>query len=287
MAATVLAPAPGAAARPDRENPLTRFVKDTSVLTWRSIARIRNELATLSDVTIQPIMFVLMFTYVFGSAINVGPGGAKAYHEYLIAGMFGMTVVGTMQGTAVALTTDMETGLIDRFRSLPISRAAVLAGRALADLATNLLGLAILTATGLLIGWRVHTNAWHILVAVGLVVLFSFAVTWAGVCLGMVFKSAEAAQQLGFLVFIPFTFVSNAFVPAEGMPAALRIFAQWNPISAIAAACRNQFGNPNPAASSGVWPMVHPELMVLFWSIALLAVFAPLAVHLYQRKTKA
>lgn len=287
MTSTTLTASTSATVSLDPDRPVMGFLADTWILAKRSLARIRNEPATLSDVTIQPIAFVLLFTYVFGSAIQVSGTGSVSYHEFLIAGMFGMTAVGTITGTSVALTADMETGLIDRFRSLPISRAAVLAGRAVADLATNLLGLAILAATGLLVGWRVHTSAVHVLAAVGLVVLFSFAVIWIGVTLGMLFKSTEAAQQLGFLMFLPLTFVSNAFVPADGMPTVLRIFAQWNPISAIAAACRNQFGNPNPAASSDVWPMAHPELAVVVWSVLILAVFAPLAVHLYRNKTKA
>jgi ABC transporter DrrB family efflux protein len=257
-------------------------VKNTWVLCRRSIARIAREPEQLSDVTIQPVIFVLLFTYVFGSAIHL-PGGGD-YHQYLISGMFGMAMAGSAPGTAVGITTDMSTGLIDRFRSLPISRSAVLAGRTLSDLATQLLGILVLAVTGLAVGWRIHNGIGDAALAVGLSLLFAFAATWAGACAGMLMRSPEAAQALGFIVFLPLSFVSNAFVPTQGMPAWLQDFANWNPISALAAACRNLFGGANPAASVQAWPMQHPELAVLIWSIGLIAVFAPTAVYLYRRK---
>jgi ABC transporter DrrB family efflux protein len=274
-------PIPSAAGEPI----LTRAwwaVKNTWVLCRRSIARIAREPEQLSDVTIQPVIFVLLFTYVFGSAIHL-PGGGD-YHQYLISGMFGMAMAGSAPGTAVGITTDMSTGLIDRFRSLPISRSAVLAGRTLSDLATQLLGIIVLAVTGLAVGWRIHNGIGDAALAVGLSLLFAFAATWAGACAGMLMRSPEAAQALGFIVFLPLSFVSNAFVPTQGMPAWLQDFANWNPISALAAACRNLFGGENPAASVQAWPMQHPELAVLIWSIGLIAVFAPTAVYLYRRK---
>jgi ABC-2 type transport system permease protein len=257
-------------------------LQNTWVLTRRSIARIRREPESLLDVTIQPVIFVLLFTYVFGSAIRL-PGGGS-YHQYLISGMFGMTMAGSAPGTAVGLVTDMSTGLIDRFRSLPMSRAAVLAGRTLADLGTQVIGITVLTVTGLAVGWRIHNGFGEALAAVGLSLLFAFAMTWAGACAGMVLRSPESAQALGFIFFLPLSFVSNAFVPTQGMPAWLRDFANWNPLSALAASCRVLFGGPNPAATVQAWPMQHPELTVLFWSAGLIAVFAPLAVWLYRRK---
>jgi ABC-2 type transport system permease protein len=258
-------------------------VKDTWVLCRRSIVRIAREPEQLSDVTIQPVIFVLLFTYVFGSAIHLG-GSAGSYHQYLISGMFGMTMAGSAPGTAVGLTTDMTSGLMDRFRSLPIARPVVLAGRTLADLVTQLLGLLVLVATGLAIGWRIHNGLGDALAALGLSLLFAFAMTWAGVCAGMVLRSPESAQALGFIVFLPLGFVSNAFVPTQGMPGWMRAFANWNPISALAATCRNLFGGGNPASAVPVWPMQHPELAVLAWSVGLIAVFAPTAVWLYRRK---
>jgi ABC-2 type transport system permease protein len=257
-------------------------LQNTWVLTRRSISRIRREPESLLDVTLQPVIFVLLFTYVFGSAIKL-PGGGS-YHQYLISGMFGMTMAGSAPGTAVGLVTDMSTGLIDRFRSLPMSRAAVLAGRTLADLGTQVIGICVLTVTGLAVGWRVLNGPGPALAAVGLSLLFAFAMTWAGACAGMVLRSPESAQALGFIFFLPLSFVSNAFVPTQGMPAWLRGFANWNPLSALAASCRELFGGPNPAASVQVWPMQHPQLTVLLWSAGLIAVFAPLAVWLYRRK---
>jgi ABC-2 type transport system permease protein len=268
---------------PEAEPRLLRVwwaMKNTWVLARRSIARIRREPEQLSDVTIQPVIFVLLFTYVFGSAIHLAGGGN--YHQYLISGMFGMTMAGTAPGTAVGLTADMSTGLIDRFRALPISRAAVLAGRTLSDLATQVLGLVVLVATGLAVGWRMEHGIGDALIAVGLSLLIAFAMTWVGACAGMLLRSPETAQALGFIFFLPLSFVSNAFVPTSGMPAWLRDFANWNPLSAVAAACRNLFGGNVPTPDA--WPMQHPELAVVIWSIGLIAIFAPTAVYLYRRK---
>jgi ABC transporter DrrB family efflux protein len=269
--------------RPSSINRLRWSASDVLVLTGRSLARIAREPETLMDVTVQPLIFVLLFAYVFGSAI-VLPGGGN-YHDYLIGGMLGMGVAGTAPGTAVALVTDMSTGLIDRFRSLPMSRAAVLAGRTLADLLTQAIGALVVAGVGLAIGWRVHAGPADALAAFGLALLFGYAFSWAGACLGMVLRSPESAQQLGFILFLPLTFISNAFVPTQGMPSWLRAVADWNPFSALAAASRHLFGNPNPAATVHAWPMQHPELAVLAWSAALLLVFAPLAVRLYRRKS--
>ena len=263
-------------------SPVTQFLSDVWVLTKRSIARIRREPETLSEVTIQPVMFVLMFAYVFGGAIGI-PGGGS-YHEYLIGGMLGMGLAQTAPGTAVAVVSDMSTGLIDRFKSLPMSRAAVLTARTIADLLTQVIGAAVVAGVGLAIGWRVHTSAAEVIEAFALALLFGYAFTWAGVCLGMVLRSPEAAQQTGFIIFLPLTFISSAFVPTQGMPGWLQPVAEWNPMSSLAAACRELFGNPNPAALVDAWPAQHAELAVVCWSLAMLVVFAPLAVHLYRNK---
>jgi len=270
--------------RESRWRRLCWAVSDSLVLTWRSVARIAREPETLMDVTVQPLMFVLLFAYVFGGAIGL-PGGGS-YHEYLIGGMFGMGIAGSAPGTAVALVADMKEGIIDRFRSLPMSRAAVLLGRTTADLLTQVIGALVIAAAGLAIGWRIHTGPADALAAIGLALLFGYAFTWAGVCLGLVLRSVEAAQQLGFILFLPLTFISNAFVPTQGMPGWLQVVANWNPFSAVAAACRRLFGNPDPSALVHAWPMQHPELAVLGWSAVLLAVFAQLAVHLYARKSR-
>jgi ABC-2 type transport system permease protein len=280
-AATVpVGPAPQTRSR----SSLAWAVKDVWVLTRRSLARIRREPETLADVTIQPIIFVLLFCYVFGSAIRL-PGGGN-YHEYLIGGMLGMGLAQTAPGTAVAMVSDMSTGLVDRFRSLPMSRAAVLAGRSIADLLTQVIGVLVTAGVGLAVGWRIHTGVLDALAAFGLALLFGYAFTWAGACLGMVLRSPEAAQQAGFIIFLPLTFISSAFVPVQAMPGWLQPVAEWNPMSSLAAATRHYFGNPNPAAAIHSWPMEHPVLAVTGWSVLMLAVFAPLAVHLYRRKAR-
>ncbi|MFY9933937.1 MAG: ABC transporter permease [Streptosporangiaceae bacterium] len=272
---------------PDRDvtygrSQVYHFIHDVWVLTKRSITRIRNEPETLADVTFMPVIFILMFAYVFGGAIAL-PGGGS-YHEYLIGGMLGMGLAQTAPGVAVAQVTDMSTGLIDRFRSLPMSRWALLVARSIAELLTQLIGAAVVVCVGLAIGWRVHTGPAEVIEAILLALLFGYAFTWAGLALGMVLRSPEAAQQTGFIIFLPLTFVSSAFVPTQTMPGWLQPVAEWNPLSALAAACRDLFGNPNPAASIQVWPMQHPELAVVAWSVGLLLVFAPLAVRLYRRK---
>jgi ABC transporter DrrB family efflux protein len=264
-------------------NPFRLFLTDVWVLTRRSIARIRREPETLSDVTIQPVLFVLMFAYVFGGAIG-GLGGGDKYHSYLIGGMLGMTLAQTAPGTAVAIVSDMETGLIDRFRSLPMSRAAVLTARTIADLFTQVIGGVVIALVGLAIGWRIHNGAGDAIEAFALALLFGYAFTWVGVCLGMVLRSPEAAQQTGFIIFLPLTFISSAFVPTQGMPGWLQPVAEWNPMSSLATACRSLFGNPNPAAQVHAWPCQHPELAVVCWSVGLLVIFAPLAVRLYGNK---
>src|SRR6516164_4370048 len=272
---------------PDRDvtygrSPLSHFVTDLWVLIKRSIARIRREPETLADVTFMPVIFILMFAYVFGGAIALPTGGN--YHEYLIGGMLGMGLAQTAPGVATALVTDMSTGLMDRFRSLPMSRWAVRGARSIAELLTQIISAVVVVGVGLAIGWRVHTGPAQVTAAFALSLLFGYAFTWAGVCLGMVLRSPEAAQQTGFIIFLPLTFISSAFVPIQGMPGWLQPIAIWNPMSALAAACRELFGNPNPAAAVDAWPMQHPELAVVCWSVAMLLIFAPLAVRQFRRK---
>jgi ABC-2 type transport system permease protein len=286
MTALTMAPAQS----PDTtigRNSFSLFLTDVWVLTKRSIARIRREPETLSDVTIQPVLFVLMFAYVFGGAIGGiggGGGGGSDYHSYLISGMLGMTLAQTAPGTAVAIVSDMETGLIDRFRSLPMSRAAVLTARTIADLLTQVIGGVVVALVGLAIGWRIHNGAGDAIEAFALALLFGYAFTWVGVCLGMALRSPEAAQQTGFIIFLPLTFISSAFVPTQSMPGWLQPVAEWNPMSSLAAACRQLFGNPNPATQVHAWPAQHPELAVVCWSLGLLVIFAPLAVRMYGNK---
>ncbi len=278
MTAVTLAPADLTTGR----SAFAQFLGDVWVLTRRSLARIRREPQTLADVTIQPVIFVLLFAYVFGGAIGLAGGGS--YHSYLIGGMLGMTLAQTAPGTAVAVVSDMETGLIDRFRSLPMSRAAVLTARTIADLLTQVIGAVVVSLVGLAIGWRITGGVGHAVEAFALALLFGYAFTWVGVFLGMLMSSAETAQQVGFIIFLPLTFLSSAFVTTQSMPGWLQPVAEWNPMSSLAAACRSLFGNPNPAALVHAWPEQHPELAVVCWSLGLVLVFAPLAVRRYRTK---
>src|SRR6201987_124902 len=241
-----------------RRSPLRLFLSDVLVLTKRRIARIRNEPETLADVTFMPVIFILMFAYVFGGAIALPSGGN--YHEYLIGGMLGMGLAQTAPGVATALVTDMSTGLMDRFRSLPMSRWAVLGARSIAELLTQIISAVVVVGVGLAIGWRVHTGPADVAAAFALSLVFGYAFAWAGVCLGMVLRSPEAAQQTGFIIFLPLTFVSSAFVPTQGMPGWLQPVAEWNPMSSLAARGRQLFGNPNPAAAGHRWAGQHPGL---------------------------
>jgi ABC-2 type transport system permease protein len=289
VTATTASPASaaGRSARAVREPARERvrwMVKDAIVLTRRGLQRIRHEPMQLSDVTFQPVIFVLLFAYVFGSAMAIGQGD---YKEFLVAGLFGMIIAQTAPGTTVGITTDMTTGVIDRFRSLPMSRSAVLAGRTLADTCTSALAVVVVGITGYLVGWRINNGVADAIAAFALLLLFAFAISWCGACLGMVMSNVETAQATAFMVFLPLTFVSNAFVPTQGLPGWMQPIANWNPISAVAAACRDLFGNPNPSAHIDVWPMQHPIEATIGWSVLLIAVFAPIAVRLYQQRTAA
>jgi ABC-2 type transport system permease protein len=265
-----------------RHGPVRHFATDVWVLIRRSVARIAREPETLADVRLMPVIFILMFTYVFGGAIILP--GHGSYHEYLIGGILGMGLAQTAPGVSVAVVTDMSTGLIDRFRSLPMSRWSVLTARTLAEVVKQAISSVVVTGIGLPIGWRVHHGAADVLAAFALALMTGYAFTWAGVCLGMVLRSAEAAQQTGLIVFLPLSFISSTFVPIQAMPGWLQPAAEWNPMSALAGACRRLFGNPDPTLAVRAWPMQHPVLAVVCWSAAMLAVFAPLAVHLYRRQ---
>jgi ABC transporter DrrB family efflux protein len=188
-------------------------------------------------------------------------------------------------GTAVGLVSDLTTGAIDRFRTLPMWRSAVLVGRSVADLLSSALCIAIVAVTGLAIGWRPHASALSILGGFGTALLFAYALSWACACLGIYSKGPESAQGVGLIILFPLAIVSNAMVPTSGMPAWLRDIADWNPVSAVTASVRTFFGNPNPSSHLSAWPMQHPELAALIWSLAVLAVFAPLASHLFRRRT--
>lgn len=249
----------------------------------RDLGHARYQPGELIGALVFPAIMVVLFGYVFGSAIPV-PGGGN-YREYLIPGLFVMTSVTGVMTTLNVVAADISRGVMDRFRAMPMARLAVPFGQTGADIITGALGLAIMAGMGLLVGWRAHDGVARTVAAFGLLILFRYAVTWVGVFLGMLVRNEETADSLVPLVF-PVTMVSNAFVPAAGMPAWLRVIAEWNPVSATVAACRALFGNPSPLAAGAAWPLQHPVAASLGWSAGLLAVFVPLAVHRFRTASR-
>ena len=257
-------------------------LRDVYVVTRRNLVHIAREPLQLSDVTIQPVLFTLLFVYVFGSGIPV-PGGT--YASFALAGLLLLNLTTSSMGTAVGLTVDLSTGIIDRFRTLPMWPAAVLVGRSVTDVLTASLCTLIVAASGLVVGWRPQTGAGEIAAGFGVALFFAYALSWLAACVGLWARSAETAQSFGFLVLFPLSFVSNALVPTRGMPGWLRTIADWNPVSAVTAACRELWGNPNPSSASAAWSMQHPVWTALAWSIAILVVCLPLASLLYRRRS--
>jgi ABC-2 type transport system permease protein len=258
-------------------------VSDGLIIAWRNLKRIPRipELAIFA--ILQSIMFVLLFAYVFGGAIPL-PGGAS-YREYLMPGIFAQTIVFATATTAIGMTDDLNKGILDRFRSLPMARSAVLSGRTLADVVYNGGILIVLMLSGLVVGWTVRTGLLEFLAGVGLLLLFTFAMAWIGVWLGLTLRTVEVAQQVSFLVLFPLTFLSNVFVPTQSLPWFLRPLAEWNPVSALTAATRKLWGNPNPFAAGGL-PADHPIELTLLWVVVLLAIFAPLGVWRYRSMSR-
>jgi ABC transporter DrrB family efflux protein len=267
----------------DAELPRPRgAIHDAWVIARRGLVHMKRQPEQLTDATIQPIMFVLLFAYVFGGAIDV-PGGGS-YREFLMGGIFAQTIVFTAFGVALSLANDRKNQAVDRFRSLPIAKGAVLGGHAGANLLKSLLPIAIMSICGLVIGWRIRNG---VLDAVGgylLLIGFAFAMIWVGVLLGSLVATPEGVTGVAFTVLFPVTFIASTFVPTETMPGFLRTIAEWNPVTALADATRVLFGNPNtPAAPGDPWPIVHPVAYSVIWIIAIVVVCAPLAVRTYDR----
>jgi ABC transporter DrrB family efflux protein len=257
-------------------------LSDAWVIARRSFKHIRRQPEMLTDATIQPIMFVLLFAYVFGGAISVPQGGS--YKEFLLGGIFAQTVVFGCFGIAVGLTTDRSSGAIDRFRTLPIWRGAVLSGRALAAVLIGLLPIGLMSLAGLVVGWRTHTGVLDVVGGYALMVLFQFAMTWVGILLGSLLSTPQAVQGVAFTVIFPITFLASTFVPVDTLPGVLRTFAEWNPVTSLAGGLRGQFGNPDViAGSSDAWPLQHPVGYTLIWVVVIVGIAAPLAVRAFNR----
>lgn len=257
---------------------------DAAVIAKRNMIRIRRVPEILVFVVLSPIMFVLLFAYVFGGSINI-PGGS--YREFLIAGIFAQTVVFGSTFTGVGIAEDIQKGIIDRFRSLPMSQAAVLIGRTVSDVVYNLLTLLIMGLTGLVVGWRIHSGFWESVAGFGLLLAFAYAFSWVMAFVGLLVPSVEVINNASFMVIFPITFIANTFVPAENLPAVLRAFAEWNPISSLTQAVRELFGNiPFGAPEPTAWPLQNPVFYTLLWAVIIIAIFAPLASLRYRKAVK-
>jgi ABC transporter DrrB family efflux protein len=256
---------------------------DGWIVTWRNLRRIPRipELAIFA--ILQSIMFVLLFAFVFGGAIPL-PGGGD-YREFLMPGIFAQTIAFAAATTTIGMTEDFNKGIIDRFRSLPMARSAVISGRAVSDLVYQAGILVVLMLAGFAVGWRVHTSIPEFLAGVGLLLLFTFAMSWIGVWLATLVPTVEVAQQVVFITIFPLTFISNVFVPPQGLPSWLQPVAEWNPVSTLTAATRDLWGNPNPYVGSG-FPSQNPALMTIIWTVVIVAIFAPLAVARYRNLSR-
>ncbi|MHB8242273.1 MAG: ABC transporter permease [Solirubrobacteraceae bacterium] len=268
--------APGAATR------LRWEISDSLMLARRNVAHVRQVPERLLDATVQPIMFVLLFAYVFGGAIHVAGGG---YREYLLGGILVQTLTFGIIGPAISIATDLTEGIVDRFRSLPMSRSAFLYGHLISDLAAAMLALAIMIASGLIVGWRIHSGIPHAIAGFALLALFAFAMLWVGMLLGLLARTPDAVNGVAFILIFPLTFIANTFVPAGSLPDGLRQVAEYNPMSALSAAVRTLFGNPTALPSGAAWPLQHPVLSALGWCALTLVVVVPLTIRRYRVRT--
>ncbi|MFD5125586.1 ABC transporter permease [Streptomyces sp. NPDC058385] len=263
----------------------TQSVRDSLVVARRNLIRMTRIPEVVIFGLIQPIMFVVLFSYVFGGSMNIGGTTDPAvYREFLMAGIFAQTVTFATAGAGAGIADDMHKGLIDRFRSLPMSRGAVLTGRTLADLVQTALTLLVLAIVALLVGWRIHEGLPKALGAFGLLLLLGYAFTWIGALIGLSVRTPEAATSGGLVWLFPVTFISNAFVDSSQMTPWLRHIADWNPFSATVQACRVLFGNPG-VSTSDAWPMQHSVWASLIWSVLIIVAFRTLSVRKYRNAT--
>ena len=263
-------------------NAVSGALLDASIIAKRNVIKIKRVPEVMVFVVLSPIMFVLLFAYVFGGSIDVG-GGDRGYREFLIAGIFAQTVLFGATFTGAGIAEDMQKGIIDRFRSLPMSRGAVLAGRTASDVIYNAVSVAIMAITGLLVGWRIRGSVLDAVFAFALLLLFAYAFSWVMAYVALLVPSVEVINNASFMVIFPLTFIANTFVPSDNLPSVLQTFAEWNPISAVTQATRELFGNiqagtPDPTA----WPLAHAELYTLIWTVAIVAIFMPLSVARYK-----
>ncbi|MFD9970530.1 ABC transporter permease [Streptomyces sp. NPDC059011] len=269
-----------AASRP--RGGIAQSVNDSLVVAKRNLIRMTRIPEMIIFGMIQPIMFVVLFSYVFGGSMQIGGSTSPSvYREFLMAGIFAQTVTFATAGAGAGIADDMHKGLIDRFRSLPMTRGAVLTGRTLADLVQTALTVVVLAIVALLVGWRIHEGVFKALAAFALLLLLGYAFSWIGALIGLSVRTPEAATSGGLIWLFPVTFISNAFVDSSKMTPWLQTIAEWNPFSATVQACRELFGNPG-VSTFDAWPMQHPVLASIIYSILIIAVFRTLAVRKYR-----
>lgn len=262
-------------------NRLMLALSDGATISKRNLITIKRVPDLLAGATIFPIMFVLLFAYVFGSAIDT-PG--VSYREFLIPGIFVQTVAFNAVITGMGLATDIQKGIMDRFRSLPISQSAVLVGRTTSDLVNNVLVMVLISASGLIVGWRIHSSVPEAVGGFLLLLLFAYAFSWLMAVVGLSVRAPEVVNNASFIVIFPLTFVANTFVATDNMPGPLKAFANWNPISAVTQATREFFGNTNPDfPPPDAWPMQHAKVASLIWIAIMLAIFVPFAISRYRK----
>ncbi|MGK5532353.1 ABC transporter permease [Streptomyces sp. URMC 129] len=280
---------PRHAARPDDQRiGFRQGVRDSMIVAKRNLLRMLRIPEIVIFGMIQPIMFVVLFAYVFGGSINIPGAGLdpEAYREFLMGGIFAQTVTFATAGAGAGIAEDMQKGIIDRFRSLPMARGAVLTGRTFADLVQTAVTLVVLAIVAFAVGWRTHEGLANALAAFGLLLLFGYAFTWIGALIGLSVRSPEAATSGGLVWLFPLTFISIAFVPSENMPGWLQPVAEWNPFSATVLAVRELFGNlPEGYLAPDAWPMQHPVLASALWSVAVIVFFRRQAVRKYRQAT--
>jgi ABC transporter DrrB family efflux protein len=262
----------------------TGLLRQSLAIVRRNLIHIKRMPEMLMDVTIQPVMFVLLFAYVFGGSIAVtSPAG---YREWLMGGIMGQTIAFASFIVAVGLTADIDKGIVDRMRSLPINPAAVLVGRSISSLMHSSIGILVMSLTGLLVGWRIRGGLGDAILAYALLLLWGFAMIWIGILVGSAMRSVEAVNGLMFTTMFPITFLANTFAPTERMVPWLRTIAEWNPISSLVQAVRQLWGNTPPAPADAALPLQHPVLTTILWTLGITAVMAPLAVRAFNRRTQ-
>ncbi|WP_370422146.1 ABC transporter permease [Streptomyces sp. QH1-20] len=260
---------------------MTETITHSCALIGRHIRHMTRTPQQLLSITLMPVVFVLVFGYLFGSAMKV-PGG-QSYQDYIMAGIFAQVVLGNTTLSALGVISDLDNGLMDRFRSLPMSRSAVLIGRTTHDLVLTVWSFALMSVIGYLIGWRVHEGLWSMLGGFGLLLLLGLVTSWVGALLGLTLRSAQAMNAIGGIIVMPLSFLSNAFIPLDGLPAWMQAIAEWNPVSPIVLACRQLFGNAAPVSSDAAFTMQHPVAMALVLSLVALAVVIPLTIRAYEK----